>query len=85
VIDGVVSIAFTNPASAPTLAAPTASNGQFSFALTGTTGMNYVVQTSTNLIGGTWVPVQTNVAPFTFVDSNLSVFPQRFFRGVVAP
>jgi hypothetical protein len=85
VIDGVVSIAFTNPATAPTLSAPIASNNQFSFTLTGTSGMDYVVQTSTNLTGGTWISLQTNAAPFTFIESNLNAFPQRFYRGVVAP
>jgi hypothetical protein len=36
------------------------------------------VQASTTLVD--WEAVQTNVAPFTFVDSKASQFNQRFYR-----
>ncbi|HEY1791191.1 MAG TPA: fibronectin type III domain-containing protein [Verrucomicrobiae bacterium] len=54
--------------------------GQFGFALTGTAGAQYVVQASTDLIH--WVTLQTNIAPFRFVDSNTSQFTHRFYRTV---
>lgn len=54
--------------------------GQFGFALSGTTGGQYVVQASTDLMN--WVALQTNVAPFNFVDSNAAGFPRRFYRAV---
>ena len=43
----------------------------------------YVVQASTNLIN--WVPVQTNIAPFVFMDTNSTQFSHRFFRTVNIP
>jgi hypothetical protein len=41
--------------------------GQFSFTVNGPPGTGYVIQSSSNLVN--WVPVLTNVAPFTFSDS----------------
>jgi Fibronectin type III domain len=52
--------------------------GQFGFALSGSTGAKYIVQASTDLVH--WVALQTNVAPFNFVDSNAAQFPRRFYR-----
>ncbi len=52
--------------------------GQFALCVSGVTNYQYVVQASTNLVN--WVSVQTNTAPFTFVDSNASQFNQRFYR-----
>ncbi len=55
--------------------------GQFGFALSGgTAGAQYIVQASTDLIH--WVALQTNVAPFNFVDSNAAQFPRRFYRTI---
>ena len=58
-------------------------SGQYALAVAGVPGFNYVVQASTNLVN--WVPVQTNTAPFTFVDANAGKFRQRFYRSVYAP
>jgi Fibronectin type III domain len=80
---------FSNQAtySAPALAAllqPSASvSGGFSLAVSGVPGFNYVIQASTNLVQ--WVPVQTNLAPFSFVDSNTGRFHKRFYRAVYLP
>ncbi len=52
-------------------------------AVAGVPGFKYVVQGSTNLVD--WVPLQTNTAPFTFVDVNAGNFRQRFYRSVYAP
>ena len=49
----------------------------------GVPGYRYIVQASTDIVN--WVPVQTNTAPFTFVDTNASRFGQRFYRSVYAP
>jgi hypothetical protein len=38
----------------------------------------YIVQASSDLVN--WTAVQTNTAPFTFVDPNASQFSQRFYR-----
>jgi hypothetical protein len=61
-----------------------ASNG-FQFQLTGSAGLNYVIQTSTNLSANNWTSIFTNVAPFTFVDSNATNDGQRFYRAAAAP
>jgi Immunoglobulin domain len=58
-------------------------NDGFQFDISGVTGLNYSVQASTNLID--WVPLQTNISPFTFVDTNTVLFPQRFYRSVFKP
>jgi len=58
---------------------------QFQFTLTGTAGTNYILEMSTNLSAGNWIPVRTNAAPFSFIESNADSFPQRFYRGLIAP
>jgi len=71
-------------ASAAASLAPAAhASGQYAVALAGVPGYKYVVEASTNLV--TWVPVQTNTAPFTYVDANAGKFRQRFYRSVYAP
>jgi hypothetical protein len=54
------------------------SAGQFGFNLSGTAGAQYAVEASTDLVN--WVTLQTNVAPFQFIDSNAVQFPRRFYR-----
>jgi len=65
-------------------------NGHYAFTVssgTGNTpsvvGQQFVVEASTNLVD--WTPIQTNAAPFTFVDANASRFSQRFYRAIPAP
>jgi sugar lactone lactonase YvrE len=53
-------------------------NGQFSFGGSGTPGYNYAVEASTNLRN--WIPIQTNSAPFQFIDISASAYPARFYR-----
>jgi hypothetical protein len=65
------------------LAPATHASGQYALAVAGVPGYKYVVQASTNLVN--WVPMQTNTAPFTFVDTNAGKFSQRFYRSVYAP
>jgi hypothetical protein len=65
------------------LAPATHATGQYALAVAGVPGYKYVVQASTNLVN--WVPVQTNTAPFTFVDTNAGKFRQRYYRTVYTP
>ena len=65
---------------APTFSRAAYANGHYSFIVAGTTGYQYIVQASTNLVD--WVPLQTNAAPFSFVDPNASQFKQRFYRAL---
>jgi len=57
--------------------------GQYGFAVAGTAGDEYTVQASTDLVH--WVTLQTNAAPFNFVDSNASQFSHRFYRTFYNP
>lgn len=65
----------------PTLTIDSGStNGQFQFDILGVTGLKYSVEASSNLID--WAPLRTNVSPFTFIDTNSTAYPQRFYRSV---
>lgn len=68
-------------ASVPLLSAVNLASTGFSFTVTGSTGSNYVVQVSTNLAFENWIPVMTNAAPFSFVDSAVGIPGQRFYRA----
>jgi len=70
---------------APTVAADGWTNNQFRFTVGGWTGTNYVVQAATNLTAPNWISLATNRAPFTFIQSNASLFGQRFYRAQLAP
>ena len=61
-----------------TLAPASFANGQFALTVTGETNVQSVVQASTNLVD--WVSVQTNTAPFTYVDTDAGQFKQRYYR-----
>ena len=58
-------------------------NGQFRFGLAGVPGYSYVIQASTNLVQ--WRSLQTNHSPFSFLDTNASQLPHRFYRGAYFP
>jgi hypothetical protein len=71
-------------ASAAAKLAPAAhAAGQYSLTVDEVPGCRYVVQASTDFVN--WVPVLTNTAPFTYVDTNAGQFGQRFYRSVYAP
>ncbi len=59
-------------------------NSQFSFAVSGSVGASYIVQTSTNLAATNWIPVFTNVSPYSFTDVNVTT-PQKFYRAAAQP
>lgn len=62
----------------------TASGGSGTFQLSVTSpAASVIIQASTNLL--TWVPVYTNLPPFTFSDSNATSFRYRFYRAVLGP
>jgi hypothetical protein len=72
------------PPIAPSFGVPMLSSGQLQFTVSGTVGASYIVQMTTNL-GGGWVPVLTNTAPFLLADTNLGVADQKFYRVLAAP
>jgi hypothetical protein len=65
------------PPTAPAMTQVSQVGGQFGFTVSGVTNQ-CVVQASTNMVD--WVSVQTNTAPFTFVDPNAGQFQHRFYR-----
>lgn len=60
-------------------------NAQLSFTLTSTNGAKCIVQAATNVSSPSWTSLVTNVTPFTFSETNTSLFHQRFYRAVLAP
>jgi hypothetical protein len=68
---------------AASLATPVVPAGQFAVAVSGVPGYQYVVQASTDLTN--WTSLQTNQAPFNFVDTNAGQYSQRFYRTEYLP
>jgi DNA/RNA endonuclease G (NUC1) len=69
----------------PSLSVFTSANNQFQFTVSGSTGSNYVVQAADSFTAPVWLPLVTNRAPFAFIQSNATSFPQRFYRALGAP
>ena len=66
------------------LASPQFSTNGFSFTITGIAGQDYLVDASTNLLGGTnWVTLATTNAPtltFSFTNNSATNLTFRFYR-----
>jgi DNA-binding beta-propeller fold protein YncE len=61
-------------------------NGVFGFEVTGLSGLNVVIQASTDL--KTWIPLQTNLlgnGPLYFSDPQSTTNIQRFYRAQLSP
>lgn len=78
-------VSYTAPPVIETLISPTyaAAAGQFSLEVGGSSGSEYVVEASTDLVD--WVPLETNTAPFIFVDPDAANFTQRFYQALPLP
>jgi hypothetical protein len=76
-------LATATPPAAPTQTSFTHAKGTVSFVVSGTPGAQYVVQASSDLVH--WTAVETNTAPFTFVDTAAADFSQRFYRSHSQP
>jgi len=63
----------------PVLGSAATSSGGF-FQLTVSGNEPVIIQSSTNLVN--WVDIATNVAPFTFTDTNNHGFKARFYRAL---
>jgi len=55
----------------------------FQLTITNDIGADIIIQASTNLF--TWVPVCTNISPFTFTNFDNTNYLLRFYRAVVGP
>jgi hypothetical protein len=84
-ISGTAITATNSPPSRASLSDPVYGNGQFQFNLTGSAGSNYIVQGASNLSASNWTSLRTNAAPFTFIESNATAIPQRFYRALSLP
>jgi uncharacterized repeat protein (TIGR01451 family) len=82
--DDTVGVSIVVGAQTPPTISPsfsTTGNKAFSLSVTNVAGSTVVIQASTNLT--TWVPVVTNVAPFTFTNFDNTNFLYRFYRAVI--
>ena len=60
---------------------PTVSGGKFVFSVLSGAGQTNVIQSSTNLVD--WLPIYTNVGPFTFTNTIVPGYPDEFFRDLI--
>jgi hypothetical protein len=77
-----------NPLAQPVISSPAYSGGQFSLSVSGQVGPDYALQSTTDLLSGTWTTLLTTnspPAPFLFVDPNAGLVPIQFYRIVVGP
>ena len=81
VTSSVVTLAVLAAAAPGLLLAPMLTSGQIRFTVSGAAGLNYVVQTSTNMASTNWMPLFTNSVPFVFWDTNTSA-SQQFYRAI---
>ena len=83
--DNSVSVVVTVAVSTPPVITPllTLGGGGFQLSVTNDPGATIIIQASTNLVN--WVPVFTNVAPFTFTNFDMTTYSKRFYRAVVGP
>lgn len=82
--DDTVGVGITVATTTPPAIAPHfglgAGNG-FQLSITNDAGATVIIQASTNLI--TWVPVATNIAPYTFTNFDNTNFSKRFYRALI--
>jgi hypothetical protein len=76
-----ISSTATNAAALPpTLTAVGFTNQHFHFTVTGSSGTNYIVQATTNLLD--WTALATNAAPFDIIETRPADLVPRFYRAV---
>ena len=72
----------------PTITGTTAVGGGVTLQFTGGYGSTYVLESTTNMLSGTWEPVVTNTVDVTgqwqFTDTQVTNYSQRFFRVKLA-
>jgi glucosylceramidase len=70
----------------PMLNAPTITNGMFALWISGDTGPDYLIQTSSNLVSWSTLSTTTSPAmPYWWADTNPAAFPSRFYRALLGP
>jgi fructoselysine-6-P-deglycase FrlB-like protein len=84
--DDSISVVASASVSTPPVVMPhllAGSGGAFQLSITNDAGATIIIQASTNFV--VWLPVYTNIAPFTFTNFDTTNFPARFYRAVVEP
>jgi hypothetical protein len=76
-------VVYSVPSAAAKLATLPESASRFSFSVSGVSGYQYVVQSSTNLVN--WVSVQTNTSPFIFTNTSTAGSSESFYRTFYLP
>jgi subtilase family serine protease len=80
--DSIMVIASSAVTTPPLLSPPFATGGHgFQLTVTNNPGATIVIQASTNLL--TWLPIVTNVSPFTYTNSDSTNYSRRFYRAMV--
>jgi len=71
----------------PVFAAPIFTAGIFQFSIGGSSGPDYSIYGTTNLLGSWQLLLTTNPAslPFNFADSTWTNYPQRYYRVLLGP
>ena len=89
--DDTITVNATAAVTAPPVLSPVfvrGPGGGFQLSVTNDAGSTVVIQASTNLatasVPSSWVPVYTNVSPFTFTNLDNTSFPNRFYRAVIS-
>ena len=88
--DNSILVIATVAVTAPPVLTPIFVNagGGLQLSVTNNPGSTVVIQAATNLptssLPSTWLPVYTNVSPFTFINFDTTNFPSRFYRAVIA-
>jgi len=75
-------VRFVDSTGIPLISAQYDTNG-YSISLDGAPCTSYVLSVSSNLFD--WLPLTTNTSPFIFVETNLDLFPQRFYQAAPLP
>ena len=73
---------------APQLTTPAMNNGWFSFGVTGEQGPDYVIERSSALTPGSWLPLTTNLTPtlpFIWSGYEITNGTKNFYRARLAP
>ena len=75
-----------NPLTQPSFGNISAAGGQFSFHVSGQSGPDYAIETSTNLTqwGNVFI-TNSPTLPFAWTDTNSAAAPQRFYRVKLGP
>src|SRR6185437_14094588 len=75
-----------NAVALPVMSSTSLSNGTFGFQINGNGGMNYLIQSSTNLLD--WNTIDTTnplSLPFQWTDTNSATDGLRFYRVLLGP